>query len=297
MEKIELKDAFAEFKNQKNIDRPTMMGVLEDVFRTQITKTYGSADNFDIIINIDKGDCEIYWNREVVEEVEDPNTQIALEDLDDDDYEIGETFAKTIELKDIVGRFFYNTTISDRRYSAIDIAGMEDLFAYLNKSDLYTIAKIPALRDYYHGLENVSHGLAIKGGYLWMEPGTNCYWLNPTKDGTGVRDYIHVVDLAVGHLKAIEKLEANPKLGLKIYNLGTGNGLSVFEIIKAAEAVTGKKIPFEIAPRRAGDPPRLIACSDRAKEMLNWQPKHESALEIIESAWKWQQKFPDGYAK
>ena len=69
MEKIELKDAFAEFKNQKNIDRPTMMGVLEDVFRTQITKTYGSADNFDIIINIDKGDCEIYWNREVVEEV------------------------------------------------------------------------------------------------------------------------------------------------------------------------------------------------------------------------------------
>ena len=76
MEKIELKDAFAEFKNQKNIDRPTMMGVLEDVFRTQITKTYGSADNFDIIINIDKGDCEIYWNREVVEEVTDPNTEI-----------------------------------------------------------------------------------------------------------------------------------------------------------------------------------------------------------------------------
>ena len=101
MEKIELKDAFAEFKNQKNIDRPTMMGVLEDVFRTQITKTYGSADNFDIIINIDKGDCEIYWNREVVEEVEDPNTQIAIDDeMLDDDYELGETFAKKIELKD-----------------------------------------------------------------------------------------------------------------------------------------------------------------------------------------------------
>ncbi len=89
-----------------------------------------------------------------------------------------------IELKDIVGRFFYNTTISERRFSGIDIAGMEDLFAYLNQSDLYTIAKIPALRDYYHGLENVSHGLAIKGGYLWMEPGTNCYWLNPTNEGT-----------------------------------------------------------------------------------------------------------------
>ena len=109
MEKIELKDAFAEFKNQKNIDRPTMMCVLEDVFRTQITKTYGSADNFDIIINIDKGDCEIYWNREVVEEVEDPNTEIAINDPSlDDDYEIGETFAKKIELKDFGRRGILN---------------------------------------------------------------------------------------------------------------------------------------------------------------------------------------------
>ena len=109
MEKIELKDAFAEFKNQKNIDRATMMGVLEDVFRTQIVKTYGSADNFDIIINIDKGDCEIYWNREVVEEVEDPNTEIALNDPAlDDDYEIGETFAKKIELKDFGRRGILN---------------------------------------------------------------------------------------------------------------------------------------------------------------------------------------------
>ena len=109
MEKIELKAAFAEFKNQKNIDRPTMMGVLEDVFRTQITKTYGSADNFDIIINIDKGDCEIYWNREVVEEVEDPNTQIAIDDDTlDDDYELGETFAKKIELKDFGRRGILN---------------------------------------------------------------------------------------------------------------------------------------------------------------------------------------------
>ena len=109
MEKIELKDAFAEFKNQKNIDRPTMMGVLEDVFRTQITKTYGSADNFDIIINIDKGDCEIYWNREVVEVVEDPNTEIAINSPElDDDYEVGETFAKKIELKDFGRRGILN---------------------------------------------------------------------------------------------------------------------------------------------------------------------------------------------
>ena len=110
MEKIELQDAFDEFKNQKNIDRPTMMGVLEDVFRTQIAKTYGSADNFDVIINIDKGDCEIYWNREVVEEVEDPITQISLEEVnaDGDDYELGETFAKKVELKDFGRRGILN---------------------------------------------------------------------------------------------------------------------------------------------------------------------------------------------
>ena len=110
MEKIELKDAFAEFKNQKNILSPTMMGVLEDVFRTQIAKVYGSADNFDVIINIDKGDCEIYWNREVVEEVEDPNTQISIEEVnaDGDDYEIGETFAKRIEMKDFGRRGILN---------------------------------------------------------------------------------------------------------------------------------------------------------------------------------------------
>ena len=87
-----------------------MMGVLEDVFRTQIAKTYGSADNFDVIINIDKGDCEIYWNREVVEEVEDPITQISLNEVnaDGDDYELGETFAKKVELKDFGRRGILN---------------------------------------------------------------------------------------------------------------------------------------------------------------------------------------------
>ena len=110
MEKTELKDAFSEFKNLKNIDRPTMMGVLEDVFRTQLAKTYGTADNFDIIINIDKGDCEIYWNREVVENVEDPNTQIALSEVnkDDDEYEIGETYATKVDLKSFGRRGILN---------------------------------------------------------------------------------------------------------------------------------------------------------------------------------------------
>lgn len=109
-EKVELKDAFKDFKEQKNIDRPTMMGVLEDVFRTQIAKVYGSADNFDIIVNIDKGDCEIYWNREVVDKVEDPNTQISIDEVNanGDDYEIGESFAKKIEMKDFGRRGILN---------------------------------------------------------------------------------------------------------------------------------------------------------------------------------------------
>ena len=111
-----------------------------------------------------------------------------------------------------------------------------------------------------------------------------------TPDGSCIRDYIHVWDLAQAHELALHAPESGH------YNLGTGNGLSVFEIIKAAEAVTGKKIPYEIAPRRAGDPARLIACSDRARKELKWTPQFESAERIVESAWKWRQKFPEGYA-
>ena len=109
-------------------------------------------------------------------------------------------------------------------------------------------------------------------------------------DGSCIRDYIHILDLAQAHELALSAPESGH------YNLGTGNGLSVFEIIKAAEAVTGKKIPFEIAPRRAGDPARLIACSDRARKELKWTPQFECAEKIVESAWKWRQKFPEGYA-
>lgn len=110
-----------------------------------------------------------------------------------------------------------------------------------------------------------------------------------TPDGSCIRDYIHILDLAQAHEKALYAPESGH------YNLGTGNGLSVFEIIAAAEEVTGRKVNYEIAPRRAGDPPRLIACSNRARKELQWQPQHESALDIIESAWKWQEKFPEGY--
>ena len=110
-EKIDLKTAFAIFKDEKHIDRPVMMGVLKDVFITQIAKTFGSADNFDVIINVDKGDCEIYQNLDVVEEVENPNTEISLEELKamgEDDYEIGETFTKKVELKDFGRRGILN---------------------------------------------------------------------------------------------------------------------------------------------------------------------------------------------
>ena len=106
-EKIELKDAFAEFKKQKNIDRSTMMGVLEDVFKTQLAKTYGSADNFDVIVNVDRGDCEIYQNLTVVEEVTNPATEISINDVDDD-YEIGDEYVKTVEMKEFGRRGILN---------------------------------------------------------------------------------------------------------------------------------------------------------------------------------------------
>lgn len=110
-----------------------------------------------------------------------------------------------------------------------------------------------------------------------------------TPDGSCIRDYIHVKDLAQAHMKALFA----PSSGH--YNLGTGNGLSVFEIIEAARRVTGCAIPLEIAPRRAGDPPRLIADSSRARRELDWQPQLENAESIIESAWQWLQKYPNGY--
>ena len=99
---ITLIDAFKDFKEEKNIDRPVMMGVLKDVFLTQIAKTYGSADNFDVIVNVDKGTCEIYQNFEIVEEVENPNAEMTLEqvkaDSGDDDYEVGDQYAKLLPL-------------------------------------------------------------------------------------------------------------------------------------------------------------------------------------------------------
>ena len=109
---ITLIDAFKDFKEEKNIDRPVMMGVLKDVFLTQIAKTFGSSDNFDVIVNVDKGTCEIYQNFEIVEEVENPNAEMTLEQVreasGDDDYEIGDTYAQPFPLSSFGRRGILN---------------------------------------------------------------------------------------------------------------------------------------------------------------------------------------------
>ncbi|HAH49985.1 MAG TPA: UDP-glucose 4-epimerase GalE [Balneola sp.] len=114
----------------------------------------------------------------------------------------------------------------------------------------------------------------------------------PTTDGTGVRDYIHVVDLALGHLKAIEKLKSNP--GLVVYNLGTGKGTSVLEMVKAFEDASGKTVKYKIAPRRAGDIATCYADPAKAETELGWTAKR-GIKEMCEDAWKWQSENPNGY--
>lgn len=113
-----------------------------------------------------------------------------------------------------------------------------------------------------------------------------------TPDGTGVRDYIHVVDLADGHVKAIKKLEENP--GLKIYNLGTGKGYSVLDVIKNVSKAVGKEIPYVIAPRRAGDIAQCYADASLAKKELGWEAKN-GIKEMCEDSWNWQKNNPNGY--
>jgi UDP-glucose 4-epimerase len=114
----------------------------------------------------------------------------------------------------------------------------------------------------------------------------------PTPDGTCIRDYIHVDDLAEAHLLALERLEPGP--GLKL-NLGMGRGYSVREVIRAAEEVTGRKVPVHEGPRRAGDPPVLVAASDRARHALHWQPRYADLRPIVETAWNWHRAHPNGY--
>ena len=113
-----------------------------------------------------------------------------------------------------------------------------------------------------------------------------------TPDGTGVRDYIHVVDLAKGHVKALKKIEENP--GLAIYNLGTGKGYSVLDIVKNFEAATGVKIPYVIKPRRAGDIATCYCDASKAEKELGWKAEN-GIREMCEDSWRWQSNNPQGY--
>lgn len=110
----------------------------------------------------------------------------------------------------------------------------------------------------------------------------------PTADGTCIRDYIHVTDLARAHIVALESLFAGGES--RRFNVGTGHGFSVKEVLKAVEDVTGRKVPFLIGPRRDGDPPFLVADSTRLQQELGWVPQHSSLHEIVETAWAWENR-------
>jgi UDP-glucose 4-epimerase len=117
----------------------------------------------------------------------------------------------------------------------------------------------------------------------------------PTKDGTCVRDYVHVRDLAEAHLLALEALRDETRASRMIYNLGTGTGFTVREVIEAARRVTGREIPVEECPRRAGDPAVLVAGSDKIKAELGWDPRFGDLDTILASAWEWHQvRYPQG---
>ena len=116
----------------------------------------------------------------------------------------------------------------------------------------------------------------------------------PTSDGTGVRDYIHVVDLAKGHVKALKKFDENG--GLYIYNLGTGRGYSVLEIVENFEKATGIKIPYQIDPRRPGDIAANYADASKAERELGWKAEN-GIREMCADSWRWQQMNPDGYGR
>lgn len=114
-----------------------------------------------------------------------------------------------------------------------------------------------------------------------------------TKDGTCIRDYIHVTDLAQAHILAVKYLRNGGNSD--IFNLGNGIGFSVKEVIETARRVTGHPIPAQISPRRAGDPAKLIASSNKARKILGWKPEHAELEEIIATAWNWHKKHPNGY--
>ncbi len=114
----------------------------------------------------------------------------------------------------------------------------------------------------------------------------------PTPDGTCIRDYIHLADLVSAHILVLDALKGFERL---IYNLGSGHGYSVRQVIDTASAVSGVKIPVQETPRRPGDPARLVASSDKIRNQLGWRPRHDDLEDIIGSAWKWHKDHPNGY--
>jgi UDP-glucose 4-epimerase len=115
----------------------------------------------------------------------------------------------------------------------------------------------------------------------------------PTVDGTTVRDYVHVLDLAQAHLRALGREEP----GLRVFNVGSGEGYSVRQVVEAAGEVTGRLLPIEELPRRPGDQVATVASSKRIRRELGWQPRHADLREIVGSAWRWRQTHPHGYER
>ncbi|WP_270750255.1 UDP-glucose 4-epimerase GalE [Fusobacterium hominis] len=153
-----------------------------------------------------------------------------------------------------------------------NVAGAHEKYEIGQKGDGVTALISLVLKK----VKNDSYGLEVYGDDY------------PTVDGTGVRDYIHVVDLVRAHILAIKMLEKNES---GIFNLGNGNGFSVLEIIKSAEKVTGKQIDYKIVERRPGDPASVVASAEKAREILGWQPEYVNINRIVTSAWDWVKKL------
>ncbi len=168
-----------------------------------------------------------------------------------------------------------------------DFAHAEDFrsvaFRYFNAAGAHPDARIGEAHDpESHLIPNILISL-LKGGASLKVFGDSY----ATPDGTCLRDYIHVQDLCSAHLAAIDHMDGS--LGADVFNLGNGSGFSVLDVIRAAEAVTGKSISYTIEPPRAGDSASLVANSEKARRVLGWQPEYSDLGELIETAWKWHQ--------
>lgn len=143
-------------------------------------------------------------------------------------------------------------------------------------------------RDETHLIPLALAALAGKRGPLEIF-GTNY----PTPDGTCIRDYVHVADIGRAHLAALKRIDA---LGFECFNIGSESGFSVLDVIRMMEAVTGRRVPRVTRPRRPGDPAALVATAARFRRLVSWEPVQSSLEAIVQTAWDWRQRFPEGYA-